>query len=113
MRQDELDLIEPLPPSPILNSRSPSMARIAQTMDKDDGGRVARRRGKDERGNRHFVLFFCDGGVWLVVPDGEENERDEKDEEPAKDGALVVLLLLLVGHGKELEVGLSNERFCG
>lgn len=103
MRQNKLDLIKSLPPSPVLNSRSPSMARIAQTMDKDDGGRVARRRGEDERGNRHFLFFFSCDGVRLVVPDGEENERDEKDQEPAKDGALVVLLLLLlVGHGKRV-----------
>jgi hypothetical protein len=50
MRQDKLDLIQ-LPPSPpVLNSRSPTMARVAQSMDEDDGSRVLLSGWDDERG---------------------------------------------------------------
>ncbi len=40
MGQNELDLVEALPAAPVLNSTSPAMTRIAQTVNEDDGGRV-------------------------------------------------------------------------
>lgn len=41
MRQDELDLIEPLAPSPELNRGSPAVTRVTETMREDDGSGVA------------------------------------------------------------------------
>lgn len=48
MRQDELDLIQPLSSTPILNSRGPTVARIAQAVDKDDGSRMPGRSREDQ-----------------------------------------------------------------
>ena len=49
MRQDELDLIELLSPPPVLDSRGPSVAGVAQTMGKDDSGRMTT-DGREDQG---------------------------------------------------------------
>jgi hypothetical protein len=38
VRQDELDLVEPLFAQEVVNCRSPAVAGIAQAMQDDDGG---------------------------------------------------------------------------
>ena len=48
MRQNEFDFIELIAASPILDSICPSMSRVAQSMSKDDRGRVFGRGGKEE-----------------------------------------------------------------
>lgn len=50
MRQDKLDLIQLLPSPPILNSYSTTIARVAQSMEEDDSGRVLFSGRDDERG---------------------------------------------------------------
>ena len=63
MGQDELDFIETLSASPVLNSVSPAIASVTQTVDEDDGSRVPGgswenegRLSGDKR--RHFVRVF-------------------------------------------------------
>lgn len=40
MRQDELDFIETLPATPVLDRRGPTMTGVTQAMDENDRGRV-------------------------------------------------------------------------
>jgi len=50
MRQDELDLIQALPPAPVLHGAGPTMPGVAKAMDEDNGGRVLRCGREDQRG---------------------------------------------------------------
>lgn len=40
MRQDELDLIQPLSPTPVLDGRCPTVTSVAKAVGEDNGGRV-------------------------------------------------------------------------
>jgi len=76
MGQDELDLVEALAATPVLNYRSPPIASVTKTMDKDDGGRVLgsgreKKRGSPAKSESHFmqgsdarVLYEVD--AWFV-----------------------------------------------
>lgn len=48
MRQDELDLVKPLSPPPVLDGRCPAVTGIAQAVGEDDGGCVALHSGEYE-----------------------------------------------------------------
>lgn len=48
MRQDELDLVQTLPPPPILNARSPSVTTVTQSVGEDDRGGVRLDGREDE-----------------------------------------------------------------
>lgn len=50
MRQYKLDLVEPLTAAPVFNRSGPAMARIAESVDEDDGRRVPG-RGREEEGS--------------------------------------------------------------
>lgn len=47
--QDELDLVQSLAPSPVLDSGCPSVASVAQSVYEDDGSRVLG-RGREQQG---------------------------------------------------------------
>lgn len=48
MRQDELDLVKPLSPAPVLHGRCPAVTGITQAVGEDDGGCVALHSGEYE-----------------------------------------------------------------
>lgn len=74
MGQDELDLIEPLSPPPVLNRRRPAMASVAEAVDEDDSCGVPGGSREDERGHAvdgHFEVGF------LEAEGCQDNAEDE------------------------------------
>lgn len=61
MRKDELNLLQSLPPAPVLDGGDPTVAGIAQAVDEDDGGRVLGRSRENER-SRTSKRHYGDGG---------------------------------------------------
>lgn len=62
MREDELDVVEPLAAAPVLHDGGPSVARVAEAVGEDDRGRVPRGRWHYEAGlpgGRHGGERVC------------------------------------------------------
>ena len=59
--EDELDLVEALATAPVLDGRRPAVARVAEAVDEDDGGRVPGRGREHKRLGphdcRHFIFL--------------------------------------------------------
>lgn len=62
MRQHKLDLVKALAPPPVLDGAGPTMARVTEAVDEDNGSRVPGRSGEEERlgtAHRHGSCFCC------------------------------------------------------
>lgn len=104
VRQDELDLVEPLPSPPVLDGARPAVARVAEAVGEDDGRRVLpggreHERGRAADGRRHVSCYWWGSAKEVVLRDG--NER----------GVLVVVVGVFA-DGEMCEVGDDDERCC-